>query len=283
LLATIAKGTPHVAKHRKPARPVLPFVTTGVAGAAMVGTGFLMSAGGAAPRIELTTTECAIGDALCVADGLLIGPAAAGAPTAAATAAATSNPLQDVFAFFVGNGTAEHPNAGILIGDGFSFTADDVGGPNCTAGSPCNGGNAGLLFGNGGNGYDGGSGGSAFLYGRGGNGGSAVDFGKPGEDNFGGNGGRGGLLGGTDVAGNFFQGGGGNGGNGISGGNGGNGGSAGLFGIAFAGNGGKGGNGGNGNLANPNGGDGGNGGQESLFPTLYGGDSSGGLWVSPLE
>lgn len=34
---------------------------------------------------------------------------------------------------FVSNGTAEHPNAGLLIGDGYSFTpgVDDVQGASC--------------------------------------------------------------------------------------------------------------------------------------------------------
>ena len=238
----------------------------------MVGTGLLITVP-AAPAVQLTTVECSIGDVLCAGDRGLIGAAASGStPSAAATLSA--NAAGDFVSIFIGNGTAENPNAGLLIGDGYTFTADDVGGPNCTAGSPCNGGNAGLLFGNGGGGYDGGKGGNAYLYGGGGNGGNAVDFGLVGEDNFGGDGGVGGFLGGTDPLGNFFTEGGGNGGNGINGGNGGNGGSAGFFGIAVAGNAGKGGNGGAGTSTNPNGGNGGNGGQEARFPLLYGGDTS---------
>ena len=59
-----------------------------------------------------------------------------------------------VVRFFVGNGTADDPNAGVLLGNGFSYDAST-----CPTGS-CNGGNGGLV-GNGGAGYNGGSGGSA--------------------------------------------------------------------------------------------------------------------------
>ena len=82
-----------------------------------------------------------------------------------------------------GNGTAEHPNAGMLFGDGFSWDASS-----CTGGGACNGGNAGLLGGDGGNGFNGGSGGSAGWFGNGGKGGLGVPGGN------GGNGGRGGLI-----------------------------------------------------------------------------------------
>jgi hypothetical protein len=56
-----------------------------------------------------------------------------------------------------GDGTAEHPDAGLLGGSGFSFTAET-----CVE-RTCDGGNAGLLFGNGGNGFNGGDGGRASL------------------------------------------------------------------------------------------------------------------------
>ena len=169
---TAARREPkNVAKHRKPStRPLIPIVGTGVAGAAMVGTGLFVNFTGAQPvrQVALTTLECSIGDALCASTGGLIGSAASGStPSASVTASATG----DVPGFFVGNGTATHPNAGLLIGDGYSYTADDVGqsGTYCTTGNPCDGGNAGLLFGNGGNGYNGGNGGDAYFYGRGGN------------------------------------------------------------------------------------------------------------------
>ena len=58
---------------------------------------------------------------------------------------------------------------GMLIGNGLD-AADD-----CT-GTACNGGNAGLLFGNGGAGKNGGTGGNAGLIGNGGAGGDAVDI-----------------------------------------------------------------------------------------------------------
>lgn len=199
-------------------------LSAGFLGAAVAGSALLTpQSSGRIPELMLTTIECRVGDALCQSTGGLIGQSGnADAGVAFATASG------DFFGFLFGNGTPDHPNAGLLIGDGYDFTENDVDvTPNCVAGSPCNGGNAGLLFGNGGNGYDGGNGGNAYLYGLGGNGGNAVDFGIVGENNNGGNGGQGGILGGTDSSGNFFRGGGGNGGNGIRGGRGGNGGDAG--------------------------------------------------------
>ena len=104
-----------------------------------------------------------------------------------------------------------------LFGDGLSAPAD------CEAGTAaCNGGNGGLIFGNGGNGANGGNGGNGgFLLGSGGNGGAGVN---------GGNGGRAWLFGS-----------GGDGGNGTNGGNGGRGG-------LILGNGGSGGDGGEGGV-----------------------------------
>ena len=61
---------------------------------------------------------------------------------------------------------AAHPNGGILMGNGYSWTSET-----CTGGLACNGGRSGL-FGNGGNGFNGGNGGSAMLFGNGGKGGS---------------------------------------------------------------------------------------------------------------
>lgn len=60
-----------------------------------------------------------------------------------------------------GDGTAESPNAGLLWGNGFSYDAST-----CAAGEVCNGGNAGMLFGDGGNGWNGGNGGDAGILGR---------------------------------------------------------------------------------------------------------------------
>lgn len=92
-------------------------------------------------------------------------------------------PVQNFVGIFISNGTAAHPNAGLLIGNGYSWTAQT-----CNQGSPCDGGRSGLLVGNGGNGFAGGNGGSAGLFGNGGAGGSGID------GNAGGNGGVGGLF-----------------------------------------------------------------------------------------
>ncbi|MCB1264034.1 MAG: hypothetical protein KDB56_05475 [Mycobacterium sp.] len=157
--------------------------------------------------------------------------------------------LGSIFSYLFGDGTAENPNGGILIGNGFSYDAQT-----CPGVSACNGGNAGLL-GNGGNGANGGTGGSAGWFGTGGDGGAGV----PGGD--GGAGGTGGL----------FAGDGGNGGaGGVAvtaggpGGDGGTGGSTGLLSVygsggdgGTAGKGGDGGAGGNGSYLFGFGGDGG--------------------------
>ena len=76
----------------------------------------------------------------------------------------TVHPLADLVAVFVGNGTAEHPDGGILIGNGYSWTSQT-----CTGGAVCAGGRAGLI-GNGGSGYNGGNGGAAGWFGDGGDG-----------------------------------------------------------------------------------------------------------------
>ena len=139
--------------------------------------------------------------------------AAGSAPAAAAIAKAQPGP---VVSFFISDGTPSHPNAGLLIGNGFTFTANT-----CAATARCDGGRAGLLLGNGGGGFNGGNGGQAgffvgnggagggglkYLGGSGGNGGSAGLFGSGGDGgsygesfpflpgSLGGNGGNGGLL-----------------------------------------------------------------------------------------
>jgi hypothetical protein len=125
-------------------------------------------------------------------------------------AAAPGNPFAGLMAIFVGDGTAEHPDAGLLYGNGFSFSETT-----CTGSAVCNGGRAGLV-GNGGNGFNGGDGGSAILFGNGGAGG----LGLAGVNNgIGGDGGAGGL----------FSGDGGDGGSGALGGAGGNAGGVGLI------------------------------------------------------
>ncbi|EHB54174.1 hypothetical protein MycrhDRAFT_4637, partial [Mycolicibacterium rhodesiae JS60] len=192
-----------MSKHRKKSpRVVTPaFVTTGVAGAAMVGAGMLFATTdapvpAAAPAYTLTSVDCTIGEAGCAPVSLKT-----------ATGAASANAAGDLVSMFIGNGTAENPNGGLLIGNGYSYSAADA--AMCAAG--CTGGRSGLLMGNGGNGYNGGNGGSAGLYGNGGNGGDGTALVNGGK---GGNGGNGGLLAGSSSSGALFGGGGGNGGKG---------------------------------------------------------------------
>ncbi|MCV7067888.1 hypothetical protein H7H51_23295 [Mycolicibacterium farcinogenes] len=71
---------------------------------------------------------------------------------------------------FVGDGTAENPNAGLLIGKGYSYGTVEG---DCA--SSCDGGRGGMLFGQGGNGFGGGTGGSVGLIGNGGAGGAGTE------------------------------------------------------------------------------------------------------------
>ena len=68
-------------------------------------------------------------------------------PTASAVGAWSPG---EVISLFISNGTAERPNAGLLVGNGFSFTAGS-----CTDTAGCKGGNGGLLIGDGGAGFSG--------------------------------------------------------------------------------------------------------------------------------
>jgi hypothetical protein len=107
-------------------------------------------------------------------------------------AAPGTDPISAFIRVFIGNGTADNPNAGLLIGNGFDGLAGQ------------NGGNAGLLFGSGGAGGvgtagvdngNGGTGGSAGLFGNGGAGGAGVAAdANGGIAGNGGGGGNGGLL-----------------------------------------------------------------------------------------
>ncbi|HPZ94621.1 MAG TPA: hypothetical protein PK871_06870, partial [Mycobacterium sp.] len=115
-----------------------------------------------------------------------IGPAATTPTGLAMPTAVGSNPIADFIGIFIGDGTAEHPDAGLLIGNGYSWNA-----ATCTGGDSCTGGNGGLLLGSGGAGFNGGDGGSAGLFGNGGSGGAGVAGLIGGA---GGNGGRGGLI-----------------------------------------------------------------------------------------
>lgn len=151
-------------------------------------------------------------------------------PSARTSVRPSPNQAGSLLRVFIGDGTADNPDAGILLGNGYTWTG--YGGV-CTSGA-CNGGRGGLV-GNGGGGYNGGSGGSSGWFGNGGNGGDSLT-----EGGAGGDGGTGGLL-----AGNGGRGGaGGTGALGLPGGRGGAGGRAGL--LSVAGDGGAGGPGGTG-------------------------------------
>lgn len=104
----------------------------------------------------------------------------ASAVRAAAVGSAVSALGDSIWLF--GNGTAEHPDGGLIWGNGFTWDADS-----CTGAMACDGGNSGT-WGDGGSGFNGGNGGSAGWFGNGGDGGA----GAPGGD--GGNGGTGGLV-----------------------------------------------------------------------------------------
>jgi hypothetical protein len=166
----------------------------------------------------------------------------AGAPGVIAYAA--NNVIGRLPAFDLGNPIA------FFVGDGAD--ADPL-----TCGTNCNGGNAGILMGNGGNGANGGSGGNAgFFIGDGGNGSDGADATLVGGvytgNTAGGNGGWGGFLVGN-------------------GGNGGNGGSD-TTALAGDGVGADGGTGGTGGILSGNGGTGGNGGDAtSIDGSAYGG------------
>ena len=164
------------------------------------------------------------------------------------SALTASDPITDFIRIFIGDGTADDPNGGIIFGNGYSWTAQSC--PNRS----CNGGNSGLI-GDGGDGYNGGNGGSAGVFGNGGDGGAALTPGGTG-----GAGGRGGLL----------MGNGGNGGAGGAiggpvgdGGAGGRGGDTGL--LSVLGRGGNGGAGGSGGSKSGAGGAGGEAGGAGLF------------------
>ena len=158
---------------------------------------------------------------------------AEGLPPGAARLSATSAKALGIGSVWLfGNGTEDHPDGGILIGNGFSWD-----GTSCSGSAACVGGNGGLL-GNGGNGWNGGNGGAAGWFGHGGDGGDGTAGASGGSGGAGGlgglfigNGGKGGRGGAADTADG-------------SGGVGGAGGDTGLIGWGFAGAGGAGGQGG---------------------------------------
>jgi hypothetical protein len=116
------------------------------------------------------------------------------APHVAALPAASDigSLIGDFVAVFISNGTAAHPNGGLLIGSGFSYDAS-------TCASVCRGGNGGLLLGSGGSGFNGGAGGNAGLVGNGGDGGDG-GHGSPGGPGGSGGTGSGGGSNGSDGA-----------------------------------------------------------------------------------
>lgn len=214
-------------------------------------------------------------------------PTSTGQTTRAAVSAPTARATGLLGFGLIGNGTADSPNGGLLIGNGYTFTSyEGV----CTTGA-CNGGNGGLI-GNGGGGFNGGNGGFAGWFGTGGAGGAGDAAGAIGTPVLnGGNGGNGGLITGSGGDGGAGAVGavGANGGNGGStgllsifgdGGNGGNGGAgttgtagaAGTAGTALSADGGDGGNGTSGGV----GGVGGNGGQGSFILGVGGNAGNGG-------
>ena len=136
-------------------------------------------------------------------------------PTFAGAGATAGGPIESAIRFLIGNGTADNPDAGILIGNGYSWTAG-------TCPTTCNGGKAGLL-GDGGDGWGGRNGGSAGWFGNGGNGGAGLPGGAGGDGGAGGS-----VISGASAG----------------GGDGGDGGHAGILSLwGVGGNGGAGGNG----------------------------------------
>jgi hypothetical protein len=217
-------------------------------------------------------------------------------PTGSAVAGGTPpGPVRTFIGVIASNGTATHPDAGLLIGNGYSFTATSCLGP-----KSCDGGRAGLLWGDGGSGFNGGNGGRGGWIGNGGAGADGVaginggSGGNGGSAGFVGNGGRGGIgtrgvvgaSGGNGGRAGFFLGTGGAGGLAATGASGGNGGAGGLF----FGAGGSGGIGGPGAVRCAQGdatctftvasGSGGNGGRGGLF---FGADGRNGARALPSD
>jgi hypothetical protein len=94
-------------------------------------------------------------------------PVVAPKPVAAAVFAPGVKATRQPGLFF-GDGTALHPNAGRIVGDGYSYGS--VAGDCATT---CKGGDSGL-FGRPGRGYNGGEGGAAGLFGPGAEGGDGI-------------------------------------------------------------------------------------------------------------
>lgn len=75
-------------------------------------------------------------------------------PSAVHSAQIELTQFSSIIGIFIGDGTAEHPDAGLLIGDGYSYIpgVDDLPGRVCADGKACDGGRGGFLLGNGGTG-----------------------------------------------------------------------------------------------------------------------------------
>ena len=55
----------------------------------------------------------------------LVGPAGSGnVASPAVSSSLAADPITSFIRIFVGNGTADNPNAGILFGNGYSYTSD---------------------------------------------------------------------------------------------------------------------------------------------------------------
>ena len=133
-------------------------------------------------REKLSRTRATVAPA----DSVTTGEGDTTSPQASSVGSATTDPMADLIRHFIGDGTADNPNAGILFGNGYSYTGYEGA---CTSGA-CDGGNGGLI-GNGGNGFNGGNGGAAGWFGHGGDGGAGVAGVNGGAA---GHGGQGGLL-----------------------------------------------------------------------------------------
>ena len=157
---------------RVPGMSARQYVTTGVTGAAMVGIGVLLAAPPGAPapttaEVKLASTESMF--PLAPLENCLFSPKGCSGP-----GGSTPTPLAaaslDVGALQLGGLPPLIGPGGFLFGDGLD--AD----PGLRTGADCNGGNGGLLWGNGGDGANGGTGGNAgLLFGNGGTGGNGLD------------------------------------------------------------------------------------------------------------
>ena len=113
-------------------------------GLATAGTALWVGALAAAPAASaspgIASPDCGTPPFCASTDGT---PPKLAAAVAGPGVAPDGEGVKQFISIFVGNGTAEHPNAGLLIGNGYDASGDFTGAA---------GGNAGLLFGNGGNG-----------------------------------------------------------------------------------------------------------------------------------